>query len=129
MSKVRLFISFDYDHDIDIKNALVAQAKLDDSPFEITDMSVKEPFTGDWKAKVRARIKKVEQVCVMCGQYTDNATGVSAELEIAQEEKISYFLLKGRNDKDCVKPKSAKSTDKIYDWTWPNLKLLIGGSR
>jgi hypothetical protein len=48
-SKVKVFISFDYDHDVDLKNLLVGQAKNEDSPFEITDMSVKEELTGDWK--------------------------------------------------------------------------------
>ncbi len=41
-SKVKVFISFDYDHDVDLKNLLVGQAKNEDSPFEITYMSVKE---------------------------------------------------------------------------------------
>jgi hypothetical protein len=26
-------------------------------------------------------------------------------------------------------PSTAKATDKIYDWTWNNLKLLIAGKR
>lgn len=66
---------------------------------------------------------------VMCGEHTDTATGVSAELSIAQEEEKPYFLLKGRKDKTCKKPKSAKSSDKVYDWTWDNLKILIRGGR
>ena len=41
--KKRTFISFDYDHDHDIKECLVGQARNPDSPFEITDMSIKEP--------------------------------------------------------------------------------------
>ena len=68
-------------------------------------------------------------VIVICGEYTDIATGVSAELEIAQEEGTPYFLLTGRSDKTCVKPIAAKSTDSIYKWTWDNLKLLINGGR
>lgn len=129
MAKKRTFISFDYDHDSDLKTLLVGQAALKDSPFEIADWSVKEHIAGDWKEKVRARIKSVEVVCVLCGEYTDTATGVSAELTIAQEEKKPYFLLKGRANKTCKKPKSALSSDKLYDWTWDNLKALIGGAR
>ncbi len=129
MAKTRVFISFDYDHDSDLKTMLVGQSRLDDSPFEIADWSVKEPLTGDWKAKVRTRIKQVGVVCVICGEHTDTATGVSVELTIAKEEIKPYFLLWGRANKTCVKPKSASSTDKIYEWTWENLKLLIGGAR
>lgn len=127
--KVRVFISFDYDHDVDLKNLLVGQAKNEDSPFEITDMSVKEELTGDWKEKVRQRIKRVDQVIVICGEYTDTASGVAAELKIAQEEGKPYFLLWGRSDKNCVKPKTAKYSDKIYKQTWDNLKRLLNGER
>lgn len=129
MAAARVFISFDYDHDEDLKILLVGQAKHPDSPFSIADWSVKEALTGDWKAKVRERIKKVDQVCVICGTSTDSAAGVSVELTIAQEEKKPYFFLHGRSGKTCKKPTAAKASDKIYDWTWPNLKALIGGGR
>jgi len=128
-AKKRVFISFDYDHDLDLKNLLVGQSKNEDSPFEIADWSVKEEISGDWKSKVRERIKKVGVVAVICGQYTDTATGVSVEVKIAQEEDVPYFLLRGRSDKICKKPKSAKQSDKIYEWTWDNLKKLIHGAR
>jgi len=127
--KVKVFISFDYDHDVDLKNLLVGQAKNEDSPFEITDMSVKEELVGDWKEKVRQRIRKVDQVIVICGEYTDTANGVAAEVKITQEENKPYFLLWGRSDKTCVKPRTAKESDKIYKWTWDNLKRLLNGER
>lgn len=129
MTKKRVFTSFDFDHDEDLRNLLVGQSKNPDSPFEMADWSVKEPMTGNWKDKVRARIRKCDLVIVICGEHTDTATGVSAELSIAQEEGITYFLLWGRSTKTCKKPKSAKNTDKIYSWTWDNLKALIGGAR
>jgi hypothetical protein len=129
MAKKRVFTSFDFDHDEDLRNLLVGQAKNPDTPFELVDHSVKEPMTGNWKEKVRTRIRGVDIVLVMCGEYTDTATGVSAELSIAQEEKKPYFLLWGRTNKTCKKPKTAKDGDKIYNWTWDNLKALIGGSR
>jgi hypothetical protein len=128
-SKTKVFISFDYDNDSDLKNLLVGQAKNDDTPFDIADYSVKDELAGDWKEKVRTRIKKVEQVIIMCGEYTDTASGVNVELGIAQDEEIPYFLLWGRNGKTCKKPKNAKSSDKIYEWTWDHLKKLIGGAR
>jgi len=127
--KTKVFISFDYDHDDDLKIMLVGQAKNEDSPFQIIDMSVKEELVGDWKEKVRQRIKKVDQVIVICGEHTDTATGVSSEVKITQEEKKTYFLLWGRSDKTCVKPKDAKESDKIYSWTWDNLRKLLKGER
>jgi hypothetical protein len=129
MATVPVFIGFDFDHDEDLRNLLVGQAKNKDTPFEIVDWSVKEAMTGNWKEKVRQRIKRANQTIVICGEYTHTATGVSAELNIAQEEGMPYFLLWGRSSKTCTKPTAAKSTDKIYDWTWDNLKNLIGGAR
>jgi len=129
MAKKRTFISFDYDHDSDLKLLLVGQAKNSDSPFEITDMSIKETIDSNWKAKARTRIKGCDVVVVMCGEKTNTATGVTAELKIAQEEKVPYFLLNGRSEKTCVKPIGALSTDSIYKWTWDNLKSLINGGR
>jgi hypothetical protein len=125
----RLFISFDFDHDDDLRNLLVGQAKNPDSPFEIADWSVREPQTGDWKEKIRTRIRQVGQVAVICGHYTDTATGVAAEVEIAREEKKPYFLLTGRASGTNKKPTTALGTDQIYKWTWENLKTLIAGGR
>ncbi len=129
MSKKRVFTSFDFDHDEDLRNLLVGQSKHPDTPFEMTDASVKEPMTGDWKEKVRRRIKNCELMIIVCGEHTDTATGVNAELKIAQDESIPYFLLHGRSDENCRKPTAAKSDDKIYKWTWDNLKALVGGAR
>ena len=53
MAMKRVFISFDFDHDEELRDALVGQAKNPDSPFSIADWSVKEPLEGNWKAKVR----------------------------------------------------------------------------
>ena len=128
-AKTKVFISFDFDHDEELKNLFIGQAKHDGTPFEITDISVKQTLFGDWKAKVRPKIRNAEQVVVICGEYTHTATGVSAEVEIAQELDKPYFLLKGRSDKSCTKPKSAKDEDKIYKWTWENVGLLLRGNR
>lgn len=57
MSKKRTFISFDYDNDSDLKTLLVGQARNEDSPFEITDMSIKEAISNNWKEKARTRIE------------------------------------------------------------------------
>lgn len=129
MAKPRVFVSFDYDNDEGLKHLLVGQAKNPDSPFELADWSVKEPIPGDWKADVRTRIRRTDQVIVICGEYTDSTRGVNAELKIAQEEGKPYFLLWGYSGKICKKPKEAYHYDEIYEWKWETLKRLIGGSR
>src|SRR5229473_6570978 len=77
MARSRVFISFDFDHDEDLRNLLAGQAKHPDTPFNLQDWSVKEPMTGDWKDKVRARIRKADFTIVICGEYTHSATGVA----------------------------------------------------
>jgi hypothetical protein len=129
MAIKRAFISFDFDHDEDLRNLLAGQAKHPDSPFEIKDRSLKEPLTGDWKEKVRQRMDNIDVVIVICGESTHTAAGVAAELTIARDAKKPYFLLRGRSDKSCTKPTSVLSSDKIYSWTWDNLKALVGGAR
>ncbi len=126
MAKPKVFISFDYDYDDDLKVMLVGQAKHPDTPFELADWSIKEHIDDNWKAHARKRIKAVDVVIVLCGLHTDTAAGVSAELAIAQDEKKPYYLLQGRPEKICKKPKAARATDTIHAWTWENLKKLVG---
>jgi len=129
MAKKRAFISFDFEHDEDLRTLLAGQAQHPDTPFDIKDRSLKEPLTGDWKTKVRRRMDSIDIVIVICGEYTHTATGVASELTIAREENKPYFLLWGRSEKTCNKPTSALATDKVYKWTWDNLKALIEGAR
>lgn len=129
MAKIRVFISFDVDHDEGTKAMLAGQAKLPDSPFDFKDNSVKEHLTGDWKQKVWQRMDNIDVVIILCGTMTHIAAGVAAELAIAKEKKKPYFLLMAYPDKYCTKPTSASPSDKIYDWTWSNLKALLNGGR
>jgi hypothetical protein len=129
MAKKAAFISFDYDNDEFLRTALAGQADLEDSPFSFYDRSVKEHLTGDWKEKVKGRIQRADLVIVICGEKTHTAQGVAAELAIAQEIGKPYFLLWGYGEKNCTKPTSAYATDKVYRWTWDNLKNLIAGAR
>lgn len=129
MPKKRAFISFDYDHDEGAKIMLAGQAKFPDTPFDFSDGSVKDHLPGDWEAKVRRRMDNIDVVIVLCGQSTHTATGVATELRIAREKGKPYFLLAAYGDKVCTKPTSARQEDKVYKWTWDNVKALIEGAR
>lgn len=123
---VAVFVSFDYDNDARLKDLLVGQARNPDSPFEVADWSVKVASHG-WREDARSRIARSDQVIVLCGRHTHMATGVSAEIGFARSEKTPYFLLAGYDD--AVEPTSALASDKVYEWTWINLKRLIDGQR
>ena len=127
MAKKRVFISFDFHNDPDLRENLVGQANNPDSPFEIEDESLREPYDEVWRRKVRAIIRRCDVVIVICGRHTDTARGVAAEVTFAREEGIDYFLLKGRPDHPCIRPGMALRTDEMHTWTWDNLKDLIAG--
>ena len=129
MAVKRVFISFDYDHDNDLRGNLVAQAKKPESPFSIRDRSVRYRIDESWRKEVRDRIRGADLTVVICGEHTHDAPGVAAEITITREEGKPYFLLKGRRRKTCTKPKMALRTDEMHSWTWDNLRQLIAGAR
>lgn len=124
---VDVFVSFDYDNDARLKDLLIGQARNLDSPFDVADWSVKIASAG-WREDALRRIRRADQVIVLCGTSTHTATGVNAEIAMAREERTPYFLLAGYST-GATKPTSALSSDKLYSWTWPNLKTLINGGR
>ena len=129
MNTKKAFISFDYDHDSSLRGDLVAQADRPESPFGITDWSVRYRIDEGWKREVGDRISRVDLVIVICGEHTHQAKGVEAEVTMVQQAGKPYFLLKGRRDKTCTRPKSAPKKKKIHPWTWPTLKELIANPK
>ena len=129
-SRRNVFVSFDYDNDQRLKEGLIGQSRYSNSPFNVADFSMKEAAPqSKWRSEARKRIEMCSVVVVMCGQHTDKAAGVSDEVKIARDLGKPYFLLRGHPDKKCVKPNAAKSSDKMYTWTWENLVKLLNGRR
>ena len=60
MATKSAFISFDFDHDNSLRGDLVAQAERPDSPFSITDWSVRYRLDEAWKKEVRGRIDRAD---------------------------------------------------------------------
>ena len=114
---VRIFVSFDLEHDEDLFDLLLEQSALPSFGFEISGRSDARPIKDFCDEKLRSRIREADEVIVICGEHTEGATAVSAELLVAQEEKTPYFLLWGRPDHMCTKPIGAKRDEGIYKWT------------
>ena len=105
MAKKRAFISFDYDHDEGAKIMLAGQAKHEGSPFDFKDASIKEPLTGDWKAKIRRRMDNIDVVIVLCGESTHTATGVAAEVEIMlKPAEVRQYAVPAPALRPCLLP-------------------------
>lgn len=125
--KKRVFISFDADNDIFLRDALVGQARHPDSPFEIEDWSVKIPWNvSEWKEKCAAKIKRCDLLIVMVGPYTKNCSGVIAEIQMAKNSSVPVVGVKGYKDKICPAPVGLEG---YYNWTWDNIKNLVSGQR
>jgi len=121
--KKRVFISFDYDNDRALKSFIRGQARHPDTPFEITDWSMKEAAPQrSWKRKAKERIKRSDIVIVVAGRKTRNAPGVQEEVKIAREEGIPVVQIIGYKNKRCPQVPNA---GRRYRWTRENLKKLL----
>jgi antiphage defense system Thoeris ThsB-like protein len=112
---VRLYVSFDLEHDRDLHDRLLEQSA--ESAFTISSGSEAGDMTEAWVARVRLLITEADEVVVICGEHTNGSRRVSAELKIAQEERKPYVLLWGRREKMCKKPLSARPIDGMYGWS------------
>ncbi|WP_197378062.1 TIR domain-containing protein [Ralstonia pseudosolanacearum] len=121
--KKRVFVSFDFDHDRVLKDFIIGQAKLPDSPFDIFDHSLKEAAPErDWVNKARSAIRRAEIVLVIAGTQTYRAKGVLQEVAIAREEAVPIVQIIGYKDRDC---RPVPNAGRVYAWTWENLKKLF----
>lgn len=117
MSKIKVFVSFDLEHDGELYDELLAQSKTASFDFAVSGGSEKSTASDLSDERARRRIREADQVIVICGEHTEASVRVSAELRIAQEEKTPYFLLWGRRDLMCTKPIGAKPAEGMYSWT------------
>jgi hypothetical protein len=123
MAKTKVFISFDFDNDKILKDYMVGQAKLPDSPFEISDWSMKEAAPErNWVVKARQRIQRCDVVMVILGPNTWRASGVLKEVGIAIQEGIRRIQVIGYKDGDYTPIVGA---GQLLKWTWGNLEKWL----
>ena len=124
MAKKRVFISFDFDNDKVLKDFIIGQSRLADSPFEVIDTSLKEAAPmKTWEEKARTAIKRSNIVLVMVGSNTHRAPGVLKEVAMAREEKIPIVQVIGYKSGSYT---AVPNAGRLYDWNWDNLKRLLG---
>ena len=124
MAKKRVFVSFDFDNDKALKDFIIGQSRLPDSPFEVIDHSLKEAQPErDWERKAHAAIARSEVFIVMLGPYTKSASGVRKEVVMAQELGKSRFQIIGYQNGS--RNWAVEGGGRTYDWNWNNLKNLL----
>lgn len=121
--KKRVFVSFDFDNDKKLKDFIIGQSKLPDSPFDVSDGSMKEAAPQrNWEQFAEDRIKKVDLVIVMVGPKTHNAPGVLKEVEMARRNNIPIVQVIGYKDGNYT---AVPNAGRLYSWNWENLKKLL----
>ena len=102
------------------RDFLKAQSLNVSSPFEYIDMSVKEAYDSDWKAKVRSRIKRSDGVIAMVSKNSLTSSGQKWEVQCAQEEgKSIRGIWCYKDDRTNLAGVNTKV------WTWDNVKDFI----
>lgn len=123
MAKKRVFVSFDFDNDKVLKDFIIGQSKLPDSPFEIFDTSIKEAAPEkDWLDRAEAKIKVSDMVLVMVGSKTYKASGVLKEVNIARKWNKPIAQVIGYKDGNY---QPVQDAGRLYTWNWDNLKKLL----
>lgn len=123
MTKKRVFVSFDFDNDKILKDFIIGQSKLPDSPFEVVDTSMKEAAPErDWLDRAETKIKGSDIVLVMVGPKTHKAPGVLKEVSLARKWNKSIAQVIGYKDGNYTPVPDA---GRLYAWNWDNLKKLL----
>jgi len=120
--KTKIFVSFDFDHDHDLKGSLVAQAQDPKSPFELIDFSLVESQPQhEWLSRAQSSIARCDVFVVILGLNTHQAPGVRKEVQIAKGLRKQRFQLKPQG----TNPTPVKDAGPVVNWTWNKVKTLL----
>ena len=122
MAKIKMFVSFEYPTDFQLKETLIGQSELPDSPFSVTDVSLQERHPDPtWLSEAQSAIARCDVFVVLLGRNTHNARGVLKEIKIARGLKKRRFQLRPQGKKW----QPMKGAGELVVWTWPNLKRKL----
>lgn len=123
MSK-RIFIAFAKE-DQWARDYLIGQARNENSPFEFTDMSVKDPYDEKWKTQCRARIKTCDGAIVLVSRNTKNADGQLWEIDCCDDEGVPMLGIYTTTDERPASLPSELIGVRVVSWTWSNIKNFV----
>jgi hypothetical protein len=125
MAGKRIFISFAIE-DERMRDLFVGQARNQRVPYELVDMSVKEPWRDSWKTRCRTRIKGCDGVIVLITKNLKRADGALWEVNCAKQERIPILgvYMNGCSISDA--PQELDGIKKI-NWTWDGIAYFVNG--
>lgn len=102
------------------RDFLKGQSLNTKSNFEYVDMSVKQAYDSDWKARVRTRIKRSDGVIVLVSKNSLSSTGQKWEISCAREEKKKILgIWAYTDDRTNLEGVNTKV------WTWAAIENFI----
>ena len=102
------------------RDFLKGQSLNTKSPFEYTDMSVKEAYSSEWKERVRTRIRRSDGVIALVSKNSLTSSGQKWEIACAREEKKRVLGIWAYKD-DRTNLEGVRTVE----WTWDAIKDFI----
>lgn len=102
------------------RDFLKGQALNTKCPFDYVDMSVKDAYAVDWKAKVQTRIRRSDGVIALISKSSLNSAGQKWEIQCARENNVPIIGVWAYSDDRTVIPGL-----KVIPWTWDGIKNFI----
>lgn len=122
MGQKVVFIAFAIEDETS-RNLFTGQRVHPKTPFEFIDMSVKEPYSEDWKTKVRTRIRRSDGVIVLISKNSLKSSGQKWEVECAVEENKKIIGIR-LSSTDNTYPNFMSGVG-IIPWTWDGVADFI----
>ncbi len=120
MAKTKVFVSFDYEHDSDMKKRLIAESEKPEFQFSINDKSLKKK-EPEWQQHARKEIEECDVFIVLLGEHTHQASGVLREVKMAREIGKRRFQLR----KQGHEPQKIKGAGSVVAWKKKNLQKYL----
>jgi len=118
-SKKVIFVAFAIEDETQ-RDFLKGQSLNTSSPFDYVDMSVKNPYDTDWKARVRTRIRRSDGVIALVSKNSLKSSGQKWEIQCAKEEKVKLLgVWAYSGDRTSVQGLNT------VPWNWPNITNFI----
>jgi hypothetical protein len=102
------------------RDFLKGQSLNTSSPFEYIDMSVKEAYDSNWKARVRTRIRRSDGVIALVSKNSLTSSGQKWEIACAKEEKKKVLGIWAYTDDRTNLPGV-----RTVVWTWVAIEKFI----
>lgn len=121
---LKVFVSFEFDRDKQLKGCFVSQANRNEIPLKIVDTSLLESVKeGSWRKRASQAIQNSDLVVVLVGQDTTTANGVQDELNLALQYDVPRLQIRPQGRKYG----SVRNGGPLHAWKWKTIRNHLAG--